>query len=110
MGRMLKYIASVLLLLMMAGNVMALSLDEAKQKGLVGEQPDGYLGIKEPSSEVSNLVEDINRKRKEKYQQVAAKSGTALKTVEALAGEKAIQNTRPGQYIRLPNGQWAIRR
>lgn len=93
----------------LAAPAFALTLDEAKSAGLVGEQPDGYLGVVQASTEVNALVADINSKRREKYKNVAAKSGTSLRNVEVLAGEKAINNTPQGQYIRMPNGEWVVR-
>ena len=51
-------------------------------------------------------MKDINRKRREVYQDIAAKNGTALSAVEALAGKKAIEKTPSGQFIMQPNGNW----
>jgi uncharacterized protein YdbL (DUF1318 family) len=31
---------------------------------------------------------------------------SSVDAVEALAGKKAIERTPPGQYVRLPSGQW----
>ncbi|MGD9852315.1 MAG: YdbL family protein [Nitrospirales bacterium] len=87
------------------------TLDEAKQKGMLGERPDGYLGVVTPSTDtaVIDLMKEINQKRQEVYQTIADKNGTALSTVEALAGEKALKQTPPGQYILLPSGEWSIK-
>ena len=87
----------------------ALDLTEAKQKGWVGEQVNGYLGSPtgKPSAEVAALINDINSKRKVKYQEIAAKVAKPLATVEQLAGEKAIAKTLSGNYVQLPSGGWA---
>jgi hypothetical protein len=52
-----------------------ITLDEAKLQGLLGECPDGYLGLaKSPaSSDTVNLMKDINRKRRGVYQGIAKK-------------------------------------
>ena len=86
----------------------AITLDEAKQEGLLGERPDGYLGLVKTSSspDAVQLMKDINRKRRDVYQDIASKNGTALSAVEALAGEKAIEKTPSGQFIMLPEGKW----
>ncbi|GGO70309.1 YdbL family protein [Bowmanella pacifica] len=84
---------------------MAIELDEAKQKGYVGEQTDGYLGIVKSAPEVPELVKDVNAKRKAKYQELAQKNGISLAQVEALAGKKAVEKTSAGHYILL-DGQW----
>ena len=57
----------------------ALSLQEAKAQGLVGEQANGYLAAvkSDASADVKALVDDINVKRKEKYQSIAIAMGDA---------------------------------
>jgi hypothetical protein len=84
------------------------TLDEAKQQGLLGERPDGYLGLANPSasSDAVSLMKDINNKRRDVYKGIAEKNGTALSAVEALAGAKAIEKTSSGQLIMQPNGTW----
>ncbi len=70
----------------------------AKDQGLVGETPSGYLAaVKSPSPEVSALIESINAKRKQKFKEIAARNNTSLQAVEQLAGKKAIEKINPGQ-------------
>jgi uncharacterized protein YdbL (DUF1318 family) len=86
----------------------AIGLQDAKAQGLLGEQPNGYLGLvrANASGEVKSLMADINAKRRQEYQAIAQRNHTQLHVVEALAGKKAIERTPRGQYIRLPSGQW----
>ena len=84
----------------------ALSLEEAKAKGLVGEKPSGYLGVVSGGGDVQALVNDINQKRRQAYEDIASRNKTNIKDVETLAGEKAIQNTKPGHFVQSPSGQW----
>jgi uncharacterized protein YdbL (DUF1318 family) len=85
----------------------ALSLDAAKSQGLVGERPDGMLGVVSASSpDVQALVENTNAERLAKYQSIAAKNGTAVDQVQALAGKKLVESTPPGQYIMTSAGGW----
>ena len=87
------------------GSAFGLSLEEAKTKGLVGEKSNGYLGVVNPGSqEVQSLTDEVNEKRRQAYQDIAARNKTPLETVEALAGEKAIQNTKPGRFVEGPAG------
>jgi uncharacterized protein YdbL (DUF1318 family) len=87
------------------GPAFALSLDEAKSKGLVGEKANGYLGVVVPGSqEAQSLTNEVNQKRRQAYQDIAARNRTQLETVEALAGEKAIQNTKPGHFVEGAGG------
>jgi len=87
------------------------TLNEAKQQGLLGERPDGYLGLAtpSPSNKTVELMKDINRKRRDVYKGIAEKNGMPLSTVEALAGKKAIQKTLSGQFIMQPNGTWTTK-
>lgn len=98
--------AIMLCLLLAPMSAFALSLDEAKAKGLVGEEPTGYLGAVASSSEVGPLVQEINSKRRQKYQQIAEQNRTAVAAVEALAGQKAIESTPPGQFVKSAAGSW----
>lgn len=85
----------------------ALSLDSAKTQGLVGERPDGMLGIVAAATpEVQALVDNTNTERLAKYQGIAAKNGTPLTQVQALAGKKLIDNTPSGQFIMNAGGGW----
>lgn len=84
----------------------AVSLDQAKQTGQVGEQPDGFLGAVQNTPEIQVLVKDINQKRLAAYQDIAAKNGTTLQAVELLAGKKAIDATPLGQFILDSNNSW----
>lgn len=105
-NRFLALVLSLFLLFPTIG--LALSLDQAKQQGLVGETTSGYLEAvsSNPSKEVVSLVAEINRRRKAEYQQIATKNGTDLSAVEKLAAKKAFDKTAPGNYIKRPNGQW----
>ena len=104
----LAVILSCLLLVLMPLLAFGITLDEAKQQGLLGERPDGYLGLANLSSlpDTVNLMKDINRKRRDVYKGIAEKNGTALSAVEALAGKKAIEKTPSGQLIMQPDGTW----
>jgi len=84
----------------------AMDLHDAKASGLVGEKPDGYLGVVQGGAAVAALVADINGKRRAHYQAIAAKNGTSLQAVEVLAGRTAQAKTAPGQFIMTASGQW----
>ena len=86
----------------------ALTLDEAKTQGVVGEQPNGYLGVVQSgaSAEAQALVNDVNQKRRQMYEDIARRNSTKLDAVEMLAGKTAIDNTKPGNFVRRPSGQW----
>jgi len=94
--------------LLIAPLSFALSLQEAKNDGLVGEQRDGYVGLVVASApaEVVALVRDINNQRRELYQRIAGQNGLSVEQVAALAFEKAVEATLSGQYLQDASGAW----
>ncbi len=86
----------------------ALSLDEAKSQGLVGEQSSGYLGVVSNSAnaEVKSLVQSINNKRKALYSEKAKKAGVEIQIMELRTGERLLDRAAPGEYVRTSDGRW----
>ena len=103
----MKRIISLMLLgmLLVCQPAMALDISDAKAQGLVGETATGYLAPVALNAEVQQLVDTINSKRKEHYQNISKKNNAPLSTVEKLAGEKAMEKTPVGQFIRV-NDAW----
>ena len=87
------------------------SLDARKARGEVGEQLDGYVGIaiENPSPELRALVDDINRRRLERYQSIAAQRKIDTTQVAARAGEKLVERTLPGHLVRDEQNRWRKR-
>lgn len=84
----------------------SIDLQTAKSQGLVGETPNGYLdAVKSPSPDIKELIESINSKRKQKYQEIATRNKTSIQAVEELAGKKTIEKTKAGSYIKQ-GGSW----
>lgn len=105
--RLIIAICTAIIWTTMASSVFALSLDEAKAKGLVGERTNGYLGaVSTSNAETQALIADVNQKRRAAYEDIAKRNGTPLTAVESLAGEKAIQNTKSGNFVESPGGGW----
>ncbi len=104
----LAALAAALCLLLAPVAGWADALDDAKTAGLVGERPDGFLGVVDPgaSKDVKALVEDINAKRTVHYQKIAEKEGTTVTAVAALAGKKLLERTPAGLYVMGPDGKW----
>jgi uncharacterized protein YdbL (DUF1318 family) len=110
MKPILRQLVFMLALVFSAVAVAAMGLDAAKAQGLVGEQHDGYLGIVSSATpEVRALVSDVNAKRRAEYQRIAQTNGIALEDVELLAGQKAIQRTAPGHYVKLEGQSWRLK-
>ncbi|MCV6610292.1 MAG: YdbL family protein [Amphritea sp.] len=85
----------------------AISLDEAKNRGMVGEQLNGYLGVVQSSGEARSLADSINKKRRAAYAEKARKAGVDINVIEIRIGERLIQRATKGHYIQNSNGQWS---
>jgi len=104
-----RNLAAVALAMVLALPVAAagLSLADAKARGLVGEQYDGYLGVVDSSSgEVRALVDDVNARRRAEYRRIAESNQVDVGDVEALAGKKAIERTASGGFVKGPDDRW----
>lgn len=99
---------AVAFILVAPGSAAAGSLEDAKAAGLVGERPDGYLGVvpSEAPLDIVQLVEEINAKRRDAYAEIAAKNGTSVEAVAVLTADKLYQKASPGDYLMNENGQW----
>ncbi|MDX9686445.1 YdbL family protein [Halopseudomonas formosensis] len=105
-------IFGLLLALLLSAPVLAMNLNEAmsalpaaKAAGLLGEQPDGYLGVVSPGGNAQEIARQINEARRQEYQRLARENNIQLRDVESMAGKKALEKTPSGQYIML-NGVW----
>lgn len=94
--------------LLISSLAFALDLDTAKSQGFIGEKLDGYLGMvsNKTNPSIKALVQEINTKRRLKYQEIAKKNGTSLNKVEVLAGKKTIQKTQSGHFYQNSNSKW----
>ncbi len=77
------------------------ALESAKSQGLVGETPTGYLASINADPKAKEIVSAINDARREAYNKIAEKHGIAVTKVETVAGQKAVEKTPSGQYIRV---------
>ena len=103
---MKKFIGLVFSLLV-ASSAFALSQDQAKSQGILGETPTGYLElVNQDNPDALKLMQEINQKRKIEYQKIATRHKTALNLVESLAGKQAIEKTAQGQYVKSASGAW----
>ncbi|EFA4520037.1 TPA: YdbL family protein [Escherichia coli] len=91
---------------LVSSNVMALTLDEARTQGRVGETLNGYLGALKTDAETQALVNDINAARKANYQQLAKKNNISVDDIARLAGQKLVARAKPGEYVQGINGKW----
>ena len=90
-----RRVAWLVFFLLAVSPAFGVSVEEAKTKGLVGERPNGYLGVVNSAAHEAQALA---------YEDIAKRNRTQLDAVEALAGEKAIQNTKPGYFVEGPGG------
>ncbi|MFB2754859.1 YdbL family protein [Shewanella xiamenensis] len=87
-------------------NVFAMSLQEAKSQGYLGEQPNGYLGLVQNNNDAKAVMDEVNNKRRAHYETIAKKNNISAADVAKLAGEKAIAATDKGNYVQNAQGKW----
>lgn len=94
--------------IIMATPAWALSLDEAKSKGFVGETPSGYLASVSPSpnNETQRLIHEINTKRKVAYKDIATKAGVTLNIIEIRIGQRLYDAAPKGAFLQNQQGHW----
>ncbi|EDX4825242.1 YdbL family protein [Salmonella enterica subsp. arizonae] len=95
-----------LTLSLLTSSVWALTLDEARSQGRVGETLNGYLVALKNDAETQKLVLDINRARRASYQQLADSNHLPVDEVAKMAGQKLVERARPGEYVQGINGKW----
>ncbi|EBS7632603.1 DUF1318 domain-containing protein [Salmonella enterica] len=96
----------VLTLSLLTPSVWALTLDEARTQGRVGETLNGYLVALKNDADTQKLVLDINRARRASYQQLADSNHLPVDEVAKMAGQKLVERARPGEYVQGINGKW----
>ena len=110
--------AAVLALGVAATSVFAQSaeqkamVDRAKAEGIVGEQSDGYLGFRVPSSNaaLTEAVEVINQGRRQAYARSAAEAGTTTAVAGAVMFEnQLLPRITSGRWYRTADGRWVQR-
>nr|EFZ2304186.1 YdbL family protein [Shigella boydii]EFZ6210629.1 YdbL family protein [Shigella boydii]EFZ6297012.1 YdbL family protein [Shigella boydii]EFZ6325305.1 YdbL family protein [Shigella boydii]EFZ8838882.1 YdbL family protein [Shigella boydii] len=91
---------------LMSSNVMALTLDEARSQGRVGETLNGYLVALKTDAETQTLVKDINEARNRSYQQLAKQNNVSTEDIAKLVGQKLVERAKPGEFVQGINGKW----
>ena len=106
---MKKSLAIILLTLGLCAQASALTLNEARSQGRVGETLDGYLAPVAQDRETLALVAQINQARTDSYQKLADSNNIPVDEVAKMAGIKLVERARPGEYVKGINGKWLKR-
>lgn len=92
--------------LLLSFSALAMSLQDAKSQGFLGEQQNGYLGLVKANPEASAVMTDVNAKRRAQYEKIAKKNNISVDDVAKLAAQKAIGAADKGHYVQDSNGKW----
>ena len=92
--------------LLAAGPALALTLDEARAAGQVGEMPNGYVGVVQSGPGVQDLVDSINARRRVRYKEIADAEGAPMAAVEQRAGARLIERAAAGEFVMNTSGSW----
>lgn len=106
--RALLIVLAVVLALGAAPAFAQMELDDAKAAGLIGERPDGLVGVVDGAggADVQALVDAVNAQRLSRYAEIAANNNSTIEAVQAVAGAQLIERTPPGQYVMDAGGTW----
>lgn len=97
---------ALIMALLLVPSAWALTLDEARQQGRVGETLSGYVAARQQDDATLALVKRINEGRMQQYQRVAQQNNLTASEVARIAGEKLVNRAGSGEYVRGINGQW----
>lgn len=84
----MKKLFLVAAMILVALPALALDLNEARSKGLLGEQADGFVKVLKPSTEVNALADKINFGRKAEYERISKENGQPVTVVGTLAAQQ----------------------
>jgi uncharacterized protein len=88
-------------------------LSIALADGTVGEQADGYLGVRAAtiSPALRAEVDALRIKRRDAYTQLALKKGVTIQDAAAAVGcETLASRVAVGRAYKLPDGIWRVRK
>jgi uncharacterized protein YdbL (DUF1318 family) len=83
----------------------------ARDQGLIGEKPDGYLGyVTAPTPAIDALVKDLNIKRKDAYTKAASANGATVEEMAFRNGCRLIaERVAVGEKYQTPSGSWVTK-
>ena len=102
----IRLITTTLALVLFSAQALALTLNEARQQGRVGETLNGYLEPLRQDKETLELVKQINAARSDSSQQLADDNNLPVDQVAKMAGQKLVARAQPGEYVKGLNGKW----
>ena len=104
----MKILRLAAILIFLASPAFAGALDDARSAGWLGERPDGYVGLADPNAPDSAkaLMKDVNRKRRDLFEQRAAAAGVSLSAYQAIAAKEIYESLPSGVPVMGEGGSW----
>ena len=106
-ARAMVLAATVLVLGLSGPPVLAQSLDQLRASGAVGERYDGYAEALQ--SGAAGVVQQVNAKRRQIYQQTADKEGTSVDQIGRVYARQIFAKAPPGTKFLRENGSWVTK-
>src|SRR5687768_17130250 len=94
------------LIALLASEVFAMELSQARAKGIVGEKLDGYIGTVVSSPDASAVVSEINARRRAEYEKISKENGQPVSVVGKVAAETIINGLPGGSLYQGADGSW----
>ena len=80
---------------------------DLKDQGLIGEQPDGYLGVvKAGNAAAKKIVDEENQDRQNEYRSRAKTQDETPEVVSQVLGQARIRQEKSGRFVRTEKGDW----
>ncbi len=98
----IRLITAALALVLFSAQAQALTLNEARQQGRVGETLNGYLEPLRQDKETLELVKQINAARSDSYQQLADDNNLPVDQVAKMVRSEAGRQGAAGRVREGP--------
>jgi uncharacterized protein YdbL (DUF1318 family) len=104
----LPLFAALALMVALPAPSLAKSLDEYRAEGVIAERFDGFVEVRAQSApaEAKQIVEQVNAKRRELYQQRAEQQNVSADAVGKVYAKQIVESAPAGTYFRQPDGSY----
>ncbi len=82
------------------------TINELKNKGVIGENNKGFLEFREKKQPQKNIVNAENGDRKKVYQAIGKKQGASAALVGQRRAKAIAAKSKAGHWLQKPDGGW----
>jgi len=90
--------------ILLAFPAVAMTLEQGRSSGAVGEKSDGYVAVLKTAPDVQSLVDDVNARRKQEYLRISKQNGQSVEDVAKLAAQQIVDKLPSGALYQAGNG------